>query len=112
MASGTYWTGYLIGCQYSGCTSGWVTEDDFGVTFIHNDGVWNNWHTCASSGGPSITWCGTWHNGYSNYMEEGDNWSPPSGGYARLEIDTYGNITPGGQSAPIIYYCLYTPGTC
>jgi hypothetical protein len=95
-SSGTYTEGYLEACSTQSCTGSWYAQDEYNVTYIHNVGVWDNHHVC-SSGGTPVTWCGTWHNGYSNYMEEGFNFG--NNGYLRLEIDTYGNITFGSRSS-------------
>lgn len=111
----TYYTGFLAACS-GDCaltsSKDWRAVDDFGDTFENKVGVWNNSHRCIAAGdlSPGITWCGTWHSGYANYMEEGLNFG--NGGWARLEIDTYGNYTPVAPSWVHTISCNAPPGEC
>jgi hypothetical protein len=97
-SSGTYLTGWLQACSNQACTGWWVV-DDFGVTVIAGAGAWNNWHSCSSSGTP-VSWCGTWHNGWPTYMEEGFNFG--NNGWARFKIDTSGRGSTTGSSYAVI----------
>ena len=47
-----------------------------------------------------MTWCGTWHNGWPTYMEEGFNFG--NNGWARFEIDTSGRGSTVGSSYAVI----------
>lgn len=97
-SSGTYLTGWLQACSTQAC-DGWYVVDDFGVTVIAGAGAWDNWHSC-SHGGTPVTWCGTWHNGWATYMEEGFNFG--SNGWARFKIDTSGRGSTVGSSYAVI----------
>ena len=97
-SSGTYLTGWLQACNTQAC-NGWYVVDDFGVTVIAGAGAWDNWHSCSHHGTP-VTWCGTWHNGYATYMEEGFNFG--KNGWARFLIDTSGRGTTQGSSYAVI----------
>lgn len=108
-----YWTGWEIYCDDYLCSGQWGAEQDFNVTFIHGVGVWNNWHSCTSgfNFGTTVTWCGLWHNGWSNYMQEGENFTQ---GYMRAQIDTYGNYTwiAGATTRAYLRICLGEVGVC
>ena len=97
-SSGTYLTGWLQACSNQAC-NGWYVVDDFGVTVIAGAGAWDNWHTCSRSGTP-VTWCGTWHNGWPTYMEEGFDFG--NDGWVRFRIDTSGRGTTVGSSYAVI----------
>ena len=104
-----YWMGWELYCEDELCTYGWGTEQDFTDTFEPGVGVWNNTHSCGNRS--LVTWCGLWHNGWSNWMEEGENFSQ---GYMRAKIDTYGNVTPIGGASTVGYLriCFGEIGVC
>jgi hypothetical protein len=105
-----YWRG-IFSADPFGSSTAWYVNDLIGVTFEHGIGVWNNSHTCTAHG-TTLNWCGTWHNGYSNYMEEGFNFDG-NAGIVRLEIDTYGNQSWGTVSSwAAVHECLGPPGYC
>jgi hypothetical protein len=116
-AAGTYATGWAIACSDNPCAntgSGfWTTEMNFGITWINNVGVWNNWVNCPSSQtvGTNVTWCSYYHNGYS-WMQEGENFG--RGGWLRVTIydnGTYSN-PPAASSWAWVGDCLSATGQC
>ena len=115
--SSSYQTGFLLACSDQNCSltrpTSWEAEDIVAVTNITGVGVYNNSHACYPYGdlNPGITWCGTWHNGWT-VMQEGENFGNNS--YARMVINDNGTVTQVfGSSYAWLYGCLSTvPNGC